>query len=48
MAAPSLVSLLWFLGLALAGNFNLVNADELFALVNIEPGDFRKAIRRIR
>ncbi|HEY4877021.1 MAG TPA: amidophosphoribosyltransferase [Puia sp.] len=28
--------------LALAGNFNLVNADELFALVNIEPGDFQK------
>lgn len=28
--------------LALAGNFNLVNADELFALVNIEPGIFQK------
>jgi amidophosphoribosyltransferase len=28
--------------LALAGNFNLVNADELFALVNIEPGEFQK------
>jgi amidophosphoribosyltransferase len=28
--------------LALAGNFNLVNADELFALVNIDPGDFQK------
>ncbi len=28
--------------LALAGNFNLVNTDELFALVNIEPGDFQK------
>jgi len=28
--------------LALAGNFNLVNADELFALINIEPGDFQK------
>ena len=28
--------------LALAGNFNLVNADELFALVNIDPGEFQK------
>jgi amidophosphoribosyltransferase len=28
--------------LALAGNFNLVNADELFALVNMEPGEFQK------
>ena len=28
--------------LALAGNFNLVNTDELFALVNINPGDFQK------
>ena len=28
--------------LALAGNFNLVNTDELFALVNIDPGDFQK------
>nr|MBA4167580.1 amidophosphoribosyltransferase [Chitinophagaceae bacterium] len=28
--------------LALAGNFNLVNTDELFALVNIEPGEFQK------
>lgn len=28
--------------LALAGNFNLVNADELFALVNIDPGIFQK------
>ena len=28
--------------LALAGNFNLVNKDELFALANIEPGDFQK------
>jgi amidophosphoribosyltransferase len=28
--------------LALAGNFNLVNTDELFALVNVEPGDFQK------
>lgn len=28
--------------LALAGNFNLVNTDELFALVNIEPGQFQK------
>ncbi len=28
--------------LALAGNFNLVNTEELFQLVNIEPGDFQK------
>ncbi|MEY3920930.1 MAG: hypothetical protein RL634_691 [Bacteroidota bacterium] len=28
--------------LALAGNFNLVNTDELFGLVNINPGDFQK------
>src|SRR5207253_92480 len=28
--------------LALAGNFNLVNTDELFALVNIEPGVFQR------
>ncbi len=28
--------------LALAGNFNLVNTDELFALVNVEPGEFQK------
>lgn len=28
--------------LALAGNFNLVNTDELFELVNIHPGDFQK------
>ncbi len=28
--------------LALAGNFNLVNTEELFALVNIEPGAFQK------
>jgi amidophosphoribosyltransferase len=28
--------------LALAGNFNLVNTDELFDLVNIEPGAFSK------
>lgn len=28
--------------LALAGNFNLVNTDELFALVNIEPGEFQR------
>ncbi|HTE07299.1 MAG TPA: hypothetical protein VK628_00975 [Flavitalea sp.] len=28
--------------LALAGNFNLVNTDELFALVNIDPGVFQK------
>ena len=28
--------------LALAGNFNLVNTDELFGLVNINPGDFQR------
>lgn len=28
--------------LALAGNFNLVNTDELFDLVNMEPGPFQK------
>ncbi|MFM2145484.1 MAG: hypothetical protein RL732_320 [Bacteroidota bacterium] len=28
--------------IALAGNFNLVNTDELFALVNIDPGSFQK------
>jgi len=28
--------------LALAGNFNLVNTDELFALVNINPEEFQK------
>ena len=29
--------------LALAGNFNLVNKDELFDLINIKPGRFSKA-----
>ena len=28
--------------LALAGNFNLVNTDELFGLVNMNPGEFQK------
>ncbi|HZF65991.1 MAG TPA: amidophosphoribosyltransferase [Chitinophagaceae bacterium] len=28
--------------LALAGNFNLINTDELFSLVNIDPGEFQK------
>jgi len=28
--------------LALAGNFNLVNTDELFHLLNIDPGEFQK------
>ncbi len=28
--------------LALAGNFNLVNTDELYGLLNIEPGEFQK------
>lgn len=30
------------LNLALAGNFNLINTEELFSLVNIEPGVFQK------
>jgi amidophosphoribosyltransferase len=28
--------------LALAGNFNLVNTDELFSFLNIEPGNFQQ------
>ena len=28
--------------LALAGNFNLVNTEELFGLINLEPGIFQK------
>ncbi len=28
--------------LALAGNFNLVNIEELFSLVNIDPGEFQR------
>jgi amidophosphoribosyltransferase len=28
--------------IALAGNFNLVNTDELFDLINMSPGDFQK------
>ncbi|MEY2638904.1 MAG: hypothetical protein RIR90_386 [Bacteroidota bacterium] len=28
--------------LALAGNFNLVNTEELFDLVNVDPGEFQK------
>ena len=28
--------------LALAGNFNLVNTEELFSLIDIDPGDFQK------
>jgi amidophosphoribosyltransferase len=28
--------------LALAGNFNLVNTDELFGLINFDPGEFQK------
>jgi amidophosphoribosyltransferase len=28
--------------LALAGNFNLVNTEELFSLINLEPGTFQK------
>ncbi len=28
--------------LALAGNFNLVNTDELFDLIRIDPGEFQK------
>lgn len=28
--------------LVLAGNFNLVNTDELFGLINIDPGEFQR------
>src|SRR3954471_12309171 len=28
--------------LALAGNFNIVNTEELFGLINVDPGDFAK------
>jgi len=28
--------------LVLAGNFNLVNTEELFELVNVDPGDFQR------
>ncbi|MFI5133051.1 MAG: amidophosphoribosyltransferase [Chitinophagales bacterium] len=28
--------------LALAGNFNLVNTEELFSLINVDPGEFQK------
>ena len=28
--------------LALAGNFNLVNTEELFALINVDPGEFQR------
>lgn len=28
--------------LAMAGNFNLVNTEELFGLVNIDPGEFQR------
>ena len=28
--------------LALAGNFNLVNTDQLFELINIDPGEFER------
>jgi amidophosphoribosyltransferase len=28
--------------LALAGNFNLVNTEELFAHINLQPGDFQR------
>src|SRR6476620_5372037 len=28
--------------MALAGNFHLVNTDELFGLVNIDPGEFQR------
>ena len=26
----------------MAGNFNLVNTDELFDLINLDPGEFQK------
>jgi len=28
--------------LAMAGNFNLVNTEELFSLINIDPGEFQR------
>ena len=28
--------------LALAGNFNMANTDELFSLINVSPGDFER------
>ncbi len=28
--------------LALAGNFNLVNTEELFSLINVDPGEFQR------
>src|SRR5438093_7352259 len=28
--------------MALAGNFNLINTDELFGLINIDPGEFQR------
>ncbi|MBG9375144.1 amidophosphoribosyltransferase [Panacibacter sp. DH6] len=28
--------------IALAGNFNLVNTEELFALINVDPGEFQR------
>lgn len=28
--------------LVMAGNFNLVNTEELFSLINIDPGDFQR------
>jgi amidophosphoribosyltransferase len=28
--------------LALAGNFNLVNTEELFGLINVDPGEFQR------
>ena len=28
--------------LAMAGNFNIVNTEELFSLINIDPGEFQK------
>lgn len=28
--------------LALAGNFNIVNTEELFGLINVDPGDFQR------
>jgi amidophosphoribosyltransferase len=30
------------LNLALAGNFNLVNTEEIFSLINIDPGEFQR------
>ena len=41
---PSIYEAAYYSGTksCLAGNFNLVNTDELFSLVNIDPGEFQR------